>query len=39
MLLFLDDLRALHGSVENFVREIGLTEGEIASMRAHLLES
>jgi protein-tyrosine phosphatase len=39
MLMFLDDLRALHGSVENFVREIGLTDVEIASMRAHLLES
>jgi protein-tyrosine phosphatase len=39
MLMFLDDLRALHGSVENFVREIGLTDDEIASMRSHLLES
>jgi protein-tyrosine phosphatase len=38
MLLFLDDLRALHGSVEGFVREIGLTDAEIASMRAHLLD-
>lgn len=37
MLMFLDDLRALHGSVENFVREIGLTDAEIASMRRHLL--
>ena len=37
MLLFLDDLRALHGSVESYVREIGLTDDEIASMRAHLL--
>jgi len=37
MLLFLDDLRALHGSIEDYVREIGLTDDEIASMRAHLL--
>jgi protein-tyrosine phosphatase len=39
MRMFLDDLRALHGSVENFVREIGLTDREVASMRGHLLES
>jgi protein tyrosine/serine phosphatase len=38
MLLFLDDLRALHGSSEDYVREIGLTEQEIAAMRGHLLE-
>ena len=38
MRLFLDDLRDLHGSVENFVREIGLTDAEVASMRAHLLD-
>jgi protein-tyrosine phosphatase len=38
MRIFLDDLRALHGSVENFVREIGLTDREVASMRGHLLE-
>jgi protein-tyrosine phosphatase len=37
MLLFLADLRALHGSVEGYVREIGLTDAEIAAMRAHLL--
>lgn len=37
MRTFLDDLRALHGTVEDFVREIGLTDAEIASMRAHLL--
>jgi protein-tyrosine phosphatase len=37
MLLFLADLRALHGSVENYVREVGLTEIEIAAMRRHLL--
>ena len=39
MRMFLDDLRALHGSVEGFVREIGLTDAEVTSMRAHLLES
>ncbi|MFC3991576.1 tyrosine-protein phosphatase [Actinoplanes siamensis] len=38
MRLFLDDLRALHGSVEDYVREIGLTGAEIAAMRRHLLE-
>jgi protein tyrosine/serine phosphatase len=37
MLLFLDDLRALHGSVEDYVREVGVTDVEIASMRRHLL--
>ncbi|KUL40606.1 tyrosine-protein phosphatase [Actinoplanes awajinensis] len=37
MLLFLDDLRALHGSVEGYVRELGLTETELASLRRHLL--
>jgi protein-tyrosine phosphatase len=37
MRLFLDDLRALHGSVENYVRQIGLSDAEIAAMRSHLL--
>lgn len=37
MLMFLADLRALHGSVEGYVREIGLTGAEIGTMRAHLL--
>ncbi|MEV6350706.1 tyrosine-protein phosphatase [Actinoplanes sp. NPDC051851] len=37
MTLFLDDLRALHGSVEAYVREIGLTPAEISSLRSHLL--
>jgi protein-tyrosine phosphatase len=37
MLMFLADLRALHGSVEDYVREIGLTGTEIGTMRAHLL--
>jgi len=38
MLMFLDDLRALHGSVEGYVKEIGLTDDEIAALRAHLLD-
>jgi protein-tyrosine phosphatase len=37
MRMFLDDLRALHGSVEDYARGIGLTGTEIASMRRHLL--
>jgi protein tyrosine/serine phosphatase len=37
MLMFLADLRALHGSIENYVREIGLLDSEIAAMRGHLL--
>jgi hypothetical protein len=37
MVMFLDDLRALHGSVEGFVKEIGLSDDEIATMREHLL--
>jgi protein tyrosine/serine phosphatase len=38
MLMFLDDLRALHGTIEDYVRDIGLTAQEITSMRGHLLE-
>jgi protein-tyrosine phosphatase len=37
MLMFLDDLRRRHGSVADFVREIGLTDAEITALRAHLL--
>ena len=37
MLLFLADLRDRHGSVADFVREIGLSDEQIAAMRAHLL--
>jgi protein tyrosine/serine phosphatase len=37
MLFFLDDLRAVYGSVEGYVKEIGLTDDEITSMRSHLL--
>ncbi|MEU8656811.1 tyrosine-protein phosphatase [Actinoplanes philippinensis] len=37
MLLFLNDLRALHGSVEAYVRDIGLTDDELHSLRSHML--
>jgi len=37
MTTFLADLRALHGSVEDYTREIGLTPAEVAALRAHLL--
>ncbi len=38
MQLFLADLRAAHGSVENYVREIGLKDEQVAALRDHLLE-
>jgi protein-tyrosine phosphatase len=37
MQMFLDDLRALHGSVEAFAKDIGITDDEVQSMRSHLL--
>jgi protein tyrosine/serine phosphatase len=37
MLLFLADLRAAHGSIENYAREIGLKDEQVAAMRDHLL--
>jgi protein-tyrosine phosphatase len=37
MLLFLADLRTLHGSVEKYVREIGVSAEQVATMREHLL--
>jgi protein tyrosine/serine phosphatase len=37
MLLFLKDLRARHGSVEEYVREIGLSTEQLAALRGHLL--
>jgi protein tyrosine/serine phosphatase len=37
MLMFLADLRRLHGSIENYVREIGMRGSEVESMRSHLL--
>ena len=38
MRLFLHDLRERHGSVESYVRSIGLKDEQVAAMRAHLLE-
>jgi protein-tyrosine phosphatase len=38
MALFLADLRQLHGSVEGYARDIGLTEAQLAAMRGHLLD-
>ena len=38
MQIFLDDLRARHGSVEQYARDIGLTEAQLTSMRGHLLD-
>jgi protein tyrosine/serine phosphatase len=37
MLGFLTGLRAAHGSIEAYVRSLGVTEDDIAAMRAHLL--
>jgi protein tyrosine/serine phosphatase len=37
MMLFLADLRAMHGSIENYAREIGLKDEQVAAMRDHLL--
>jgi protein-tyrosine phosphatase len=37
MLLFLADLRERHGSVEQYVSDIGLTAGQLATLREHLL--
>lgn len=37
MQMFLDDLRALHGSVLGYVRSIGITQEQVATMRGHLL--
>jgi protein-tyrosine phosphatase len=37
MLMFLADLRDRHGSVPGFVREIGISDQQIAAMRGHLL--
>jgi protein-tyrosine phosphatase len=38
MMLFLADLRTQHGSIENYVKEIGLKDEQVAAMRDHLLE-
>ncbi|SDT77480.1 tyrosine-protein phosphatase [Actinoplanes derwentensis] len=37
MQLFLTDLRALHGSVEAYAKDIGITDDEVAALRSHLL--
>jgi hypothetical protein len=37
MLLFLEDMRRLHGSAEKYVRTIGVTADQIAAMRESLL--
>ncbi len=37
MLLFLGDLRERHGSVEKYVREIGISTEQVESLRGHLL--
>jgi protein-tyrosine phosphatase len=37
MLLFLNDLRERHGSVQEYVREIGISTGQLAALRNHLL--
>jgi protein tyrosine/serine phosphatase len=38
MSTFLADLRQRHGSVEGYVRHIGLSAGQVATLRDHLLE-
>jgi len=37
MLLFLGDLRERHGSVEEYVRDIGISAEQLATLREHLL--
>lgn len=37
MQIFLDDLRDKHGSVEGYVKDIGLTAEQVTAMRDHLL--
>jgi protein tyrosine/serine phosphatase len=38
MLMFLEDLRERHGSIERYVKDIGVTDEQVATMRDHLLE-
>ena len=38
MVMFLADLRAAHGSVEDYVRAIGIKDEQVAALRDHLLE-
>ncbi len=37
MSLFLTDLRARHGSIESYTRDIGITPDELSTLRSHLL--
>jgi protein tyrosine/serine phosphatase len=37
MLAVFDNLRARHGSVREYLRSVGVTDGHVASMREHLL--
>jgi protein-tyrosine phosphatase len=37
MMVFLADVRTLHGSVEKYVRQIGVSAEQVAAMRDHLL--
>jgi protein-tyrosine phosphatase len=39
MMLFLADIRAEYGSVEKYVRSIGVTAEQVAALRGHLLEA
>ncbi|MEO3779183.1 tyrosine-protein phosphatase [Micromonospora sp. B11E3] len=38
MALFLTELRQGHGSVEGYLRHAGITDAQLAALRAHLLE-
>lgn len=38
MMMFLADLRAEHGSVEDYARAIGIKDEQVAALRDHLLE-
>jgi protein-tyrosine phosphatase len=39
MMLFLSDIRTEYGSVEKYVRSIGVTAEQVAALRGHLLEA
>ena len=38
MRIFLADLRARHGSVESYARDIGITDAQLTALRRHLLD-
>ncbi|WP_375335306.1 tyrosine-protein phosphatase [Micromonospora sp. CP22] len=38
MLLFLAEIRAGHGSVDNYLRGAGVTDGQLTALRTHLLD-